>query len=70
MLELFRSTEFANTVQKAMESTIKILVTEQNKLSCTVNTHHKEIVSLKEKLASQQSDIEALKGKQNTHQNL
>ncbi len=35
-----------------------------------MNTYHEEIVSLKAKLASQQSYIEAHKGKQNTHQNL
>ncbi len=35
-----------------------------------MNTHHEVIVSIRAKLASQQSDIEALKGKQNTHKNL
>ncbi len=67
MLELFRSTKFANTVQKAMVSTIENLVAEQNKLSCTLDNHHKVIVSLKAKLVSQQTDIEALKWKQNIH---
>ncbi len=70
MLELFNCPEFASTVHKAMELTVKSIVAEQKHQSGAIINNKEKIQQLKKVVAVQQADIEALKGKQKTHQNI
>ncbi len=70
MLELFTCPEFASTVQTALELTVKSIVVEQKHQSGTIINNKEEIQQLNKIIADQQTDIEVLKGKQKTHQNI
>ncbi len=70
MLELFSSIEFTATVQKAMEKTVKGIVAEQKQHSVAITNNQEEIYHLITMVAAQQTDIDALKGKQNKSQNI
>ncbi len=64
MLERFSSIEFTATVQKAMEKTAKGIVAEQKQHYVAITNNQEQINHLRTMVATQQADIDALKGKQ------